>query len=258
MSSDVKRTLIALGSFTPVGGGGGEIPADLCVCNLTARECVKAKRGDFGCVDVDTLRVDDALFQTASVGSDIFVDGGMYSPVGSFIDLYSTRGHFQSVYVEGPLYFPAGTRFTEGGLLPLSYDENKSGLTFNGELIETTSPIFDLPVVLPAGTPFCLKNGKKYQIRTDCTTSYPCFNFGGVSIDNDSTAEIWFKVGSRQPEDITLPSDWTWIGTELPDCLAKHSHYAIAVRKVSSYDGVDGHDVTVANLAYEYTAPAGS
>lgn len=230
MADDTKRTLIALGSFTPVGGGGGEIPANLCVCTLEARQGITTPEATIGNVKACYLNSCNG----ASINGDLTAEGDIIAVGG--VDTTRLSLH------------------DNGSCGTLKYDTTKDALTWMDEVVETTSNIIDLPRC----TNFTLKNGKKYQVKTDSPAYDNGFDFAGVSVAPDSTAEIWFKVGSRQPQDIHLPSDWCWIGTSMDDTIDKNSHFSIAVRKVTGYDGVSCHDITVANVAYSFTAPAGS
>ena len=271
MADETMRTLISLGSFSPVGGGGGEIPADLCVCTLHARKNIEADceiRGGVGYFgklnscssitaagditaggDIEGANGEFNALQacTVSTTTDITAGGWLYAPSGSIGTVRGTIGcftgqlHTCSFHAEGDAEVCG--KLTVGGKL-----EVKGSIS---------SPIEDLPVYTSAGT-FTLKNGKKYQVKSDCSESYPCFNFSHVVVEGDATSEIWFKVGSRQPQDISLPGCWKWVGTELDDCIPKNTTLSIAVRKVAGYNGVAGNDVTVANVAYQYTTPAGS
>lgn len=265
MADETMRTLISLGSFSPVGGGGGEIPEDLCVCTLHARKSIDAD-----------CEISGALGQFTELNTclDLTVGGDISAANGEFNTLQAcTVSTTSNITAGGWLYAPSGSIGTVRGEyacfsgqvhtcnLHVTEDaEVCNNLTVGGNLSvkgSVSSPIEDLPVYTATGT-FTLRNGKKYQIKADCTTKYPCFNFSNVVVEGDATSEIWFKVGSRNPQDILLPSDWKWVGTELDDCIPSNTTLSIAVRKVAGYNGVAGNDVTVANVAYQYTAPAGS
>lgn len=178
------RTLIALGAFSSVQGGGGDIPDDLELNTLTA----------------------------CSVTAGGFTAGG-------------------STILRGPLYLGQDCACNT----PVMLESTGGDLYADGYLVHTVG-------TRPLGNNTNMRGGRYYYLNTDETTS--CLDFGGVSVEENETAEIWLEVGSTTPQNLTFPCSWKWIGTELPSCLCLHHFYDIAARNVK---GVG----TVANVAFD-------
>lgn len=174
------RTLIALGAFSSVQGGGGDIPEDLTLNSLTACSVTAGRAYLHGPTYIASCTGDNAPVKVESVGGNLYADGYLVHTVG-------TR--------------------------PL----------INGCL---------------------LRGGKYYYLKTDDASS---FDFSGVSVATNETAEIWVITGCNAPQDFTLPSCWKWIESGCgcgAMCLQPSHFYDFAARNIK---GV----ATVVNVAFD-------